>query len=172
MPSPEKNLYHLIFIFNFLGKAEMPGTHHELLYHLVFSTKCRKPYLQANTRVEMFSYLGGVIRGLEGVPIIVGGWVDHVHILAKLKTTHQLSEFMREVKSRSSKHINETSGILQKFGWQDGYGAFTVSPSQKESVIRYINRQESHHRTVSFESEYIRMLQLAEIKYDEKYLWD
>jgi REP element-mobilizing transposase RayT len=106
------------------------------------------------------------------VPIRIGGWVDHVHLLVKLKTTHRLSDFMRELKATTSKHFNQTSGKLAKFGWQDGYGAFTVSAANKEDVIKYIENQVRHHADESFQDEYLRMLEMAGIQYDERFLWD
>ncbi len=150
----------------------MSGTHHQLLYHLVFSTKNRKPYLQTKRRETMLEYLGGTVKGLNAVPMIIGGWVDHVHLLVKLRTTHRLSDFMRELKACTSKKFHEESGTQQKFGWQDGYGAFTVGRSQLDTVTRYIQRQEQHHSKETFKEEYVRMLDLCEIEYDPRYLWD
>lgn len=147
-------------------------THHQLYYHLVFSTKNRKPYLQPNTRESMFEYLGGTVRGLDAVPIRIGGWVDHVHLLVKLKTTHRLSDFMRSLKASSAKQFNDNHDQIQKFGWQDGYGAFTVGPSTKPAVIRYIENQVSHHASEAFKSEYLRMLDAAGVGYDERYVFD
>ncbi|MEO1616537.1 MAG: IS200/IS605 family transposase [Planctomycetota bacterium] len=147
------------------------STHHQLLYHFVFSTKNRKPYLQPQTRERMFEYLGGTVRGLGGVPIRIGGWVDHVHLLIKLKTTHVISDFMRELKSSTSKQFNQ-QGALMKFGWQDGYGVFSVGPSNKDAVIRYIENQVQHHTNEDFTAEYLRMLNLAGVEYDERYVWD
>lgn len=148
------------------------GTHHQLLYHFVFSTKNRKPYLQLANQVTMFEYLGGTVRGLDGVPVRVGGYVDHVHLLVKLSTKHCIADFMRELKSSTSRKFNEQSGMRLKFGWQDGYGAFTVSPSQKDSVIHYIENQAEHHRRESFQQEYVRFLEKHGIEYDPRYLWD
>lgn len=150
----------------------MPGTHHQLLYHLVFSTKNRKPYLQAETRPKIFEYLDGTVKGLNGIPLIIGGWVDHVHLLVKLSTQHRLSDFMRDLKAGTSKHFNESSGLLTKFGWQDGYGAFTVGKSQEDSVKRYIANQEQHHAQETFQVEYVRMLEQSGADYDPRYLWD
>lgn len=148
------------------------STHQQLYYHLVFSTKNRRPYLQPESRESVFEYLGGTVRGLGGVPIRIGGWVDHVHLLVKLKTTHRLSDFVRDVKANSSKHFNATSGRLRKFGWQDGYGAFTVGPSTVEAVIRYIENQVRHHADETFEEEYLRMLEAAGVEYDERYVFE
>lgn len=150
----------------------MSGTHHQLLYHIVYSTKNRFPYLQAQTRVQMFEYLGGIVNGLGGISLRVGGWVDHVHLLVKLTTQHRMSDFMRELKSNSSKRFNELSGMIHKFGWQDGYGEFTVSKSQQPAVVRYIERQEEHHSRQTYQEEYLGLLRLNEVEYDEKYIWD
>jgi REP element-mobilizing transposase RayT len=143
-----------------------------LLYHFVFSTKNRKPYLQPESETVIFEYLGGTARGLDAVPIRIGGWVDHVHLPLKLKTTHCIADFMRELKANTSKHFNETSGKLAKFGWQDGYGAFTVSKSAESRVIQYIQRQRAHHSKEDSRTEYIRLLDLHEIEYDPKYVFD
>jgi putative transposase len=150
----------------------MSGTHHQLLYHFVFSTKNRKPYLQPATRVAMLEYLGGTIQGLDGIPLIVGGWVDHVHLLVKLTTKHCIADFMRELKANTSKHFNESSGLIHKFGWQDGYGAFTVGKPQQGTVTRYIANQEKHHTQVSFQQEYLDLLHRSGIEFDPRYLWD
>lgn len=149
----------------------MPGTHHQLLYHFVFSTKNRKPLLQPETRETMFKYIGGVARGLDAIPIRIGGWIDHVHLLMKLRTTHCISDFMRELKANTSKNFNDASGKLAKFGWQDGYGAFTVSPLSKDKVIHYIENQVRHHADETYKEEYVRLLQSAGIDYDDRYLW-
>lgn len=148
------------------------STHHQLLYHIVFSTKNRKPYLQPGTQAEMFAYLGGTVKGLDGIPIRIGGWVDHVHLLIRLKTTHQLSSFVRDLKSSSSRKFNEQGRKVAKFGWQDGFGAFTVSPSMVDDVVRYIERQEEHHKKQSFQAEYIRMLDRHGVQYDPRYVFD
>ncbi|HBE70713.1 MAG TPA: transposase [Planctomycetaceae bacterium] len=87
-----------------------------------------------------------------------GGWLDHVHLLVKRKTTHCINNFMRELKSSTARMFNEQSRVIRKFGWQDGYGAFTVGPSTKASVIRYIENQVQHHATENFEDEYLQLL--------------
>jgi putative transposase len=153
-------------------KEGIVSTHHQLYYHFVFSTKNRAAYLQTNTRQTVFEYLGGTLRGLDAIPICIGGWVDHVHILAKLKTTHQIASLIGELKACSSKHINETSGLIRKFGWQEGYGVFTVSPTRADVVKRYIQNQEIHHGGETFQEEYVRLLEESDIEYDPKYLWD
>jgi REP element-mobilizing transposase RayT len=100
----------------------------------------------------LHAYLGGVIRTLNGVPEAVNGMADHVHLLVGLRATHTLADVLRETKSVSSAWVHEDVGV-RSFAWQEGYGAFTVSPSQLENVRAYIQQQEEHHRTRTFREE-------------------
>ena len=150
----------------------MPGTHHQLLYHIVYSTKQRKPYLTRTLLPEMLNYMEGAIHEMDGKTIALGGWFDHVHLLIKLTTTHRLADFMRELKSNSSKHFNDQHTSIHKIGWQDGYGAFTVGKSQMPAVVRYIQNQERHHSKLTFQQEYLQMLIKSDVEYDERFLWD
>ncbi len=147
----------------------MPSTHTNLLYHIIFATKNREPVIEAEWRPRLHEYLGGAVRGLGGVPQDVGGVGDHVHLLLGLKPTHRLSDFMRELKKSSSAWISETIP-LPSFHWQEGYAAFTVSASARESVRQYIAGQEEHHRHKTFRDELIGFLQKSGIEYDERYL--
>src|SRR6266853_2159879 len=148
----------------------MASTHTSLHYHLVFSTKAREPWLTPSSRARVHDYLGGTVRGLNGVPHAVGGTGDHVHVFAGLRATHCLADVMRELKSESSAWIHRELG-LPGFAWQEGYGAFTVSASSLEPVRTYVLRQEEHHRSTTFQEEYIAMLQRGLVEYDEQYLW-
>lgn len=150
----------------------MAGTHHMLLYHFVFSTKNRQRWIEPEHQPMIFDYIGGTVRSLGAVSLRVGGWLDHVHLLVKLRTTHCVADFMRELKSSTSKHFNSTTSSLKKFGWQDGYGAFSVSGFRKEKVMEYIDRQEQHHRTEDSRTEYLRMLDVHGVEYDPKYVND
>jgi REP element-mobilizing transposase RayT len=147
----------------------MPSTHTSLLYHLVFATKHREPLITPEWRPRLHEYLGGVVRGLDAVPLGVGGVSDHVHLLVGLKPTHCLSDFMRELKKAASIWASETMHI-PSFRWQEGYGAFTVSASAKTDVQDYIARQEEHHRKRSFREEYLLLLQKSGLACDERYL--
>ena len=118
----------------------MPSTHTSLHYHLVFSTKNREPIIDKDWRADLHSYLGGIVKGLDGFPEGIGGVADHVHLLVTLKPTACLSDFMRELKKASSAWVKESK--LPAFQWQEGYAAFTVSASAKESVQRYIAIQQ------------------------------
>jgi REP element-mobilizing transposase RayT len=123
----------------------MPSTHLALHVHVVFSTKDRMPLITPEWRGRLHAFLGGVVKNLEATPEAVGGVADHVHLLVGLRATHALAEVIRSVKAVSSKWVHEEIG-LKKFAWQEGYGAFSVSPSQCEAVRQYIAGQEEHHR--------------------------
>lgn len=150
----------------------MAGTHQQLLYHIVFSTKNRKPYLADDHRDTVFAYMAGIARNLDGFALQVGGWVDHAHLLVRIPAKIAVSDFVGRLKANTSKHINDTSGEIRKFGWQDGFGAFSVSTSQKDNVAAYIRNQVQHHAKESFKEEYVRLLDKHEVEYDRRYLWD
>ncbi|MEQ1603441.1 MAG: IS200/IS605 family transposase [Pyrinomonadaceae bacterium] len=147
----------------------MPHTYSNLIFHLVFSTKDRRQLITPELRSRLYEYIGGTIRGLGGALIEIGGVSDHVHILVILKPTILLADFMREIKSCSSRWANEVTG--GKFEWQNGYGAFTVGKSQILSVRRYIQNQAEHHRKVDFRAEFLELLERAGVDHEEKYLW-
>jgi REP element-mobilizing transposase RayT len=147
----------------------MPSTHINLNYHIVFSTKDRRRIIADPWRDELHAYLGGISRDLGAVARSIGGTGDHVHILASLKATHTLADLIQQVKRGSSKWIHQHG--VNEFAWQEGYGAFTVSPSQLAKVERYIASQVAHHRKKTFEEEYVDLLRLSGVEFDERYLW-
>ena len=148
----------------------MASTHLSLHYHLVFSTKNREGWFNVEQRERIHRYLGGAIRGMDGVAHAVGGTSDHVHIFAGLRATHCLADVMREVKADSSLWIHREIG-LAGFNWQEGYGAFTISAGHIEKVREYVLRQEEHHRGTTFQEEYVRLLRKGLVEYDDRYLW-
>ncbi|MBI5760890.1 MAG: IS200/IS605 family transposase [Planctomycetales bacterium] len=150
----------------------MPGTHTNLLYHLVFSTKKRLPMITDAIEAELYKYLGGIVRGEGGILLEVGGMPDHVHLLVKLKPTIAVSDMLRLLKANSSKWVNEEKLKYRKFGWQDGYAAFTASQSQGDKVTKYIRNQKQHHRTRDFKTEFVALLERHEVEYEKRYLWD
>ena len=150
----------------------MPQSYSSVQVHLVFSTKDRRPFLSTpGLRAEMHSYLGGVSRSMDCPPIIVGGVADHVHILARLGKSVSQSEWAKEVKRVSSVWIKEREPKLEEFAWQGGYGSFSVDRTTVEKVLRYIERQEEHHRIHSFQDEFRAILKQHGIEWDEKYIW-
>jgi REP-associated tyrosine transposase len=147
----------------------MGSTYLSLHYHLVFGTKNREPYIESRWRSRLHEYLAGTIAGLGGLPQGIGGVADHVHLLVGLKATHCLADVLRELKKASSVWVHEKIGA-KSFAWQEGYAAFTVSVTARDSVRQYIANQEEHHRAKSFREEWIEMLDRAGIEYDPKYL--
>ena len=150
----------------------MGSTLSNLVYHVVFSTKAREPMITHEIRDELYRYIGGIVRGENGILIQIGGIPDHVHLVLKLKPVHKLSEIMQKIKGNSSKWVNGQNRLEGRFGWQDGYGGFTVSESQVAVVVRYVKEQEKHHKKYSFKEEFIRILQYHQVEYNEQYLWD
>ena len=150
----------------------MSSSYCNLIYHMVFSTKGRKPWIDDHIEARLHEYLGGAIRGEGGVSFHVGGMEDHVHILAKLRQTKAICNVLRDIKANSSGWVHETFPGYEDFAWQSGYGAFTVSASQIESVAAYIDNQREHHKHMTFQEEFIQLLEKHGIEYDERYLWD
>ena len=148
------------------------STHQQLLYHIVFSTKNRQRWLTDGFRENVFAYMAGAAKDLNGFAIKVGGFYDHAHLLVRIPAKIAVSEFVGQIKANTSKHINDTSGLICKFGWQDGYGAFTVSVSAKDAVVAYIEKQMEHHKKQNFEEEYLALLAKHEVEYDVKYVFD
>jgi len=147
----------------------MSSTYTSLHYHLVFSTKHRRPCIDETWRVRLHEYLGGIVRGLDGYPQQIGGVDDHVHLLVGLTSSHTLKDFLRDLKRTSSQWVHDE---LRRpdFAWQEGYSAFTVSATARDDVARYIANQVEHHRSLSFRDELIQLLQRAGIEYDPRYL--
>jgi REP element-mobilizing transposase RayT len=148
------------------------STHQQLLYHIVFSTKNRQRLLIDGFREDVFAYMAGTAKELNGFAIKVGGFYDHVHLLVRIPAKVAVADFTGQLKANTSKHINDTSGRIRKFGWQDGYGAFTVSLSTKDRVVAYIENQMEHHRTQTFEEEYLSFLAKHEVEYNPRYVFD
>ena len=145
----------------------------QLLYHVVFSVKDRRPLLQDDSfREATWAYMAGVCRKLEGFALIVGGYYDHAHLLVRIPAKIAVSDFVGRVKANTSKHINDSRDAVLDFHWQGGYGAFSVSPSRKQSVISYIENQMEHHRVNSFQDEFRLLLDKHAIEYDENYIWE
>lgn len=151
----------------------MPSTHQQLLYHIVFSTKNRQPYLaNEDFRSQVFAYMVGIAKNLDSFVLEIGGWIDHVHLLFRIPAKTAVSDLVARLKANTSRHINETSEILKKFGWQDGFGAFSVSMSRKDGVAHYIQNQVEHHSRESYQDEYTRLLEKHGVDYDARYIWD
>ncbi len=140
--------------------------------HIVFSTKHRVPLIHMPVEAELHAYLGGICNRLECQTIKVGGYHDHIHILCMLSKKIALMKLMEELKSHSSKWIKTKGKEYSNFYWQDGYGAFSVKPSETERVIAYIADQHKHHEKKIFQDEYRAILKKYNVEYDERYVWD
>jgi REP element-mobilizing transposase RayT len=143
------------------------------LVHTVFSTKQRRPFLRdAAVREELHRYLGGILANHDCQPIIVGSVEDHVHFLCALSRTCEAAEMVKEAKRGSSLWLKTKSDAMKPFAWQNGYGMFSIGFSQIEAMRRYIAGQEEHHRKISFQDEFRKLLRRYEIAFDERYVWD
>lgn len=149
----------------------MAGTFTSLHYHLVFSTKDRFPFIHADLQERLYEYLGGIIRSEKGVLLEAGGMPDHIHLLVRLPPLPAISDWMRIIKSKSSGWVHDNFLEKSKFGWQEGYGAFTVGRSDLDRVADYIRNQAEHHRSRTFKEEFLRFLEAHEIEYDERFIW-
>jgi REP element-mobilizing transposase RayT len=144
-------------------------TYTRLLYHIVFSTKNREPWLEPDWREDLHSFVGGIVRNRKGELLAAGGIPDHIHLLVRLAADRSVSDVVRDIKSNSSAWLHNR-GVMP-FAWQDGYGAFTLSPSAIPSIVAYINNQVEHHRRESFRDEFLVLLHEHEVQYEENRLW-
>lgn len=145
----------------------------QIYLHIVFSTKDRRPFLQAtNIREGMHNYLKGICKKQDCPWLGVGGSEDHVHIACRLSKTLGVATLVKELKQGSSVWVKTKYPTMSAFHWQNGYGAFSVSPSHLAALKRYIENQEAHHRRESFQDEFRRLLKKYDIAFDERYVWD
>ena len=148
------------------------SSHHGILAHVVFSTKYRKRLLLDEWQDELFAYIGGTVKDHKAILLKSGGIEDHVHFLIKFHPTFAISATLQLLKANSSKWINEQRKTKRKFQWQSGYGAFSVSQSKVDAVKKYIANQREHHRKLTFQDEYLAILERHQIEYDPKYVFD
>jgi REP element-mobilizing transposase RayT len=150
----------------------MANTFSSLYYHVVFSTKNRKYFIKPDLEEQVWSYLGGIARDIGAKPIKIGGIDDHIHALLMSQPRHSPSKLMQTVKGKSSKWMRSELPDLADFGWQDGYGVFSVSKSNVPDVVGYIENQRYRHSDISFEDEYRRILSLHDLDdVDERFIF-
>ncbi len=148
----------------------MAHSYSALYVHIVFATKGRTALLSdIRVREEMHAYLGGTCRDLKCPTLIVGGVADHVHILANQSRSVALADVIRELKKVSIMWMKDKEHM--KFGWQDGYGAFSFGKDELPRLVQYVGNQEEHHKKVSLDDEYRALLTEAGISFDDKFLW-
>ena len=148
----------------------MSHAYTSLVYHIVFGTKYCRTWLRPDVGPRLHAYMAGILKNLDGRPILIGGVADHVHALTILSRTRAVDDVICGLKSNSSRWVHEQFPDLSSFAWQSGYGAFTVSINGVETVKRYIQRQEEHHREVAFQEEYRQFLTRHGIPVDERFV--
>lgn len=149
----------------------MAHTYTSLLTHVIFSTKNRVPSLEADIREEVEKYICGVAKNLGITTIAINSVEDHAHMLIKVPAAMAVAEAVGKLKANSSRFIHDEWANRSRFDWQEGYGAFSVSRSGVDALVRYIEGQEEHHRKRTFQEEYLDFLTKYEITYDPRYIW-
>ena len=150
----------------------MAHTFSNILIHALFSTKKRRPYLDAELKQELFPYIGGIIAKLHGKSLLINGPSDHVHLLFVQPAALDLAELMEKVKANSSRWVKQRWPQRARFAWQTGYTAFSVSQSQVDAVMKYIRNQEQHHQKRTFQEELVVLLKKHRIAYDPRFVLD
>lgn len=149
----------------------MPNTYTQIHIHFVFAVKFRLGQIDKEWKEQLNKYITEIIQSNKHKLLPINGMPDHIHILIGMRPTQSISDLMKEVKQSSSLWINENKFTKKHFEQQEGYGAFSYSKSQIDSVVKYINNQEEHHKKKSFKEEYLEMLTKFEIEFDEKYIF-
>lgn len=150
----------------------MPNTYSQIFIQIVFTVKGRENLIQKKHRGELHKLITGIVKNRDQKLLSIFAMPDHVHILIGLKPNISISDLARDIKAGSSKFINDNKWINGKFNWQEGFGAFSYSKSQVDTVVNYILNQEEHHKKETFKTEYLNFLNKFEIDYDEKYLFE
>ena len=149
----------------------MANTYHQIYIQTVFPVKYRNGVINKTWKEQLYAVIGNLINEDGCKTIIVNGVEDHVHCFFGLKPSISISDLMKNVKAKSSKWINEQQLTKEKFEWQEGFGAFSYGQSQINSVFQYIKKQEEHHHTHTFKEEYLKLLEIFEVPYDERYIF-
>lgn len=150
----------------------MANTYTQLNIHIVFAVKGRENILTKNFRDDLFRYISGILKNTGQYPLAVNGYKDHVHVFFELNPKNSISDIVRDIKANSSKWINENKFVLGRFSWQEGFGVFSYSRSQRNTVIQYILNQEEKHSTTTFREEYLKLLHDFEIEFNDEYVFE
>jgi len=150
----------------------MANTYSQINIHIIYSVKHRENIITHNYRDSLFKYISGILKNDGHYSLAVNGYKDHVHIFFELNPKFAPADVVRLVKANSSKWINENHFVAGKFNWQEGYGAFSYSHSQRNEVIKYIMNQEKHHKQKTFREEYLALLEKYEIAFDDHYVFE
>ncbi len=150
----------------------MANTYTQFNLQVIFSVKGRVNYLTDKIRPELFKYISGIISNKQHYPLAVNGYKDHVHMFFEYNPIFAVSDLIRDVKSSSTNWLNDQNIVSGKFNWQEGYGGFSYSKSQRDPVIKYIMTQEQHHKEKTFKEEYLKLLNDFGIEFKNEYLFE
>jgi len=148
------------------------NTYSQIHIQAIFAVQGRANLIRSEWREELFKYISGIFRNQKQKLLAIGGIEDHIHLLFGLRPSLALSDLMRDVKANSSVFINESGFVRGKFNWQEGFGAFSYSRSQVDTVVKYVLNQEKHHARRSFKQEYIGLLDRFEVEYEDRFLFE
>lgn len=146
------------------------STYSRVFLHIVFGTKFRDMTIPDDIRDRLHAFIGGTVRDEKGIAMAIGGMPDHVHLLVAWRTDDTIANLIRNIKTRSSSWMHKEFSHLKSFAWQEGYGVFSVSESQREKVATYIANQQEHHATRSYRDELVELLNAHGVEFDERYL--
>ena len=149
----------------------MANTYSQIYIQVVFAVQGRENLIRPEWREDLYKYIAGIFKNKGQKLIAIGGVTDHIHLFFGIKPNVAISNLIRGIKTGSSAFINERRLVKGKFYWQEGFGAFSYSRSQIDSVAKYVLDQESHHSNRSFRDEYIGLLDRFEVDYDDRYLF-
>lgn len=153
-------------------RRSVANTYSQIYIQIVFAVSGRENLIGVEWKTHLYKYITGIVKNHEQKLIAIGGVADHIHILLGVEPNMKISDIVRDIKANSSRFINEKRFVRGKFRWQEGFGAFSYSRSQVDSVVKYIQNQEEHHAQQSFRNEYLNLLKKFEVEFEEKYLFD
>jgi REP element-mobilizing transposase RayT len=137
----------------------MCRTYSKLYVHLVFSVKGRNKLLPEMHHDELYRYISGIVNNKKQKLMAINGTEDHIHIFVSIAADIRISDLVQQIKSNSSRFINEKKWNKQRFAWQEGFGAFSYNESMKGTIINYIHKQKEHHKKMEFKEEYVKILE-------------
>jgi REP element-mobilizing transposase RayT len=149
----------------------MANTFTQIYIQTVFAVNGRESLIRGEFKEELYKYITGIVRNNGSKLISINGMPDHIHILIGWKPSTPLPDLVRDIKSDSSNFVNENKWVHGRFNWQEGYGAFSYGHSQLDTIIRYIQNQERHHKQKSFKKEYLSFLRKFDIAFEDKYVF-
>ncbi len=150
----------------------MANTYTKIYIHSVFSPQNRESLIHKSWEEELYKYITGIVQNNGHKMLAINGMSDHIHLFIGMKPNQSISDLIRDIKSNSSKWINEKRFVYGKFSWQEGFGAFSYGHSQINNVINYINQQKEHHNKQNFKSEYLLLLRKFDITYNNEYIFN